>query len=355
MFQITIEFLLPDMDRKRLELYVFLALLIGALVLVFAIFSPYMGALFLAATFAIVFEPLYRRVLHIIPGWEGTAAFVTIIAVLLVVFIPLTTIGLRVFDETRDLYAYFTHNSAQVSDTALTFMRKYIDPLAPAASLNLGQYIQQFLLWLLQNIGPIFASVTQMITNVFLSLFALYYLLKDGPRLKRVFIAISPLADHHDEQILQNLHQTVNSVVKGSLVMAIIQGILAGIGFLIFGLPHAAFLGSLSVLAALIPFFGTTLIVVPAAIYLFTVGETVSAIGLVIWGTFVVGLADNFLRPQLMKRGVSIHPFLILLSVLGGLRFFGPIGFLLGPLVLSFLFSLLHIYPHLVLGKANAE
>jgi predicted PurR-regulated permease PerM len=140
------------------------------------------------------------------------------------------------------------------------------------------------------------------------------------------------------------MEQAVYSIFAGSIIVALVQGILTGIGFTIFGVPNPALWGSIASVAALIPGVGTALVVVPGILYLFFTGSTGYAIGLLVWGILAVSLIDNFLGPILVNRGVKIHPFLILLSVLGGLIFFGPVGFLLGPIILAFLFALLDIY-----------
>ena len=126
--------------------------------------------------------------------------------------------------------------------------------------------------------------------------------------------------------------------------MALIQGILTAVGFTFFGIPNATLWGSVAAITALIPGIGTALVLLPAILYLYFSGETLFAVGLLLWGMTAVGLVDNFLGPKLVERGMRLHPFLILLSVLGGVGFFGPLGFLLGPLVLSLLFALIEIY-----------
>jgi len=140
----------------------------------------------------------------------------------------------------------------------------------------------------------------------------------------------------------------VNSVVKGSLIVGVVQGVLTGVGFALFGVPNPALWATIAAIASLIPTIGTGLVLIPGISYLFLVGASSNAIGLIIWGVFAVGLVDNFLGPKLIERGVKIHPFLILLSVLGGIGLFGPIGFLAGPLILSWLFALLDMYPALI-------
>jgi predicted PurR-regulated permease PerM len=195
-----------------------------------------------------------------------------------------------------------------------------------------------------QNLGTIFAGVGQALLGFFLGLMAFYYLLKDGKKLTRAVVALSPLPDAYDEEILNKLAQAVNSVVKGSLVIAAIQGVLTGTGLMIFNVPNPALWGSVAAVAALIPGIGTSLVLLPAIVYLFLTGPIGSAIGLFVWGVIIVGLVDNVLGPKLIGQKVAVHPFLILLAVIGGLGFFGPIGFLFGPLVLSLLFALIEIY-----------
>ena len=137
--------------------------------------------------------------------------------------------------------------------------------------------------------------------------------------------------------------------------MAVTQGLLAGIGFTIFGVPNAALWGFITVIAALVPILGTSIVLTPIIIYLFAFDTLFSAIGLLAWGMLAVGLIDNFLGPKLMQRKIRIHSFLILLSVLGGLSLFGPIGFLIGPLFLALLSTLLDIYPVLVLQRSESS
>jgi predicted PurR-regulated permease PerM len=198
--------------------------------------------------------------------------------------------------------------------------------------------------WGFTNIDSLFSKAAGFVLGAVVLLFALYFILRDGKSLKRQLVNLSPLPDRQDEQIFSKLNSAVHSVVWGSLAVGLIQGVLTGIGFAIFGVPSPALWGSVAVVAALVPGIGTALVLIPGVVYLFATGSAGMAIGLLIWGAIAVGLIDNFLGPLLINRGVKIHQFLILLSVLGGLSFFGPIGFIAGPLVLSLLFALLEIY-----------
>ena len=126
--------------------------------------------------------------------------------------------------------------------------------------------------------------------------------------------------------------------------MAATQGVVSGIGLSLFGVPNPVLWGVVAGFAALIPTLGTSLVLIPAALFLLTKGAFVAAIGLFIWALFAVGLIDNFLSPRLVGKGAQLHPLLVLLSVLGGISLFGPAGLILGPLCSSLLLALLSIY-----------
>ena len=326
------------MKHQKSELYFLFTLLAGIFILTFFIFKPFLYALVLAMVFATVFGPIHKKALAITRERRCLAALLATVVVLIVVVAPLAFLGIQIFQEATQLYSFLISNGS-VSN----FFKRFF-PVPIEFSVDVNQYLKQGLSWLLQHLGSLFANVAKVIVGVFVFLVALYYLFKDGQKLKKAVIDLSPLQDIHDETIFNKLELAINSVVRGNLAVAFVQGMLTAIGFTIFGVPNAALWGSVAAIAALIPGIGTALVLIPAIIYLFLSGETLFAVGLLLWGMTAVGLVDNFLGPKLVERGMRLHPFLILLSILGGIGFFGPLGFLLGPLVLSLLFALLEIY-----------
>lgn len=338
------------MTHKTIQTVFFLTLLTGALVLLFFIIKPFFSSLVLAFTFAIVFYPIHRRLVSLFGGRKSVASFTTILLILLVVLLPLFFLGAQVFSEGRSFYlnnqdiSRFLEiipvgHSAMVQEWVLSF------------TSNLNYYLQQGIAWGLTHVGDVFSSIAQFFLSVVISLIATYFLLKEGPELKKKLIHISPLSDRFDRQIIDRLQLAVSTVIRGALVIAVIQGILSGIGFTLTGVPNPALWGTVTMFASLIPGIGTALVMIPCVLYLVLSGHLVMGIVLALWGTTAVGLIDNFLSPYLVGRGVKIHGFIIMLSVLGGLGIFGPVGFLMGPLVVSFLFALLDIYPMLILHE----
>lgn len=336
------------MNHQKSELYFLFILLVSISILTFFIFKPFLYALILAIVFSTIFGPVHKRILTLTSEKKGLSALLSTSFIFIVVLIPISFLVVQILKEATSLYSLFTQNSS-VADFSkfilnlIDYVKNFI-PVPIDISIDMEGYLKEALSWLIQNIGSIFSNIAKVLLSVFVFLIAVFVFFKDGEKLKSMIISLSPLRDVHDQTIFTKIEVAINSVMKGSLFVAIIQGVLTSIGLTILGVPNPILLGSIAIITALIPGIGTSIILLPAILYLFFTGEAFSAVGLLIWGMLAVGLVDNFLGPRLVGRGTKLHPFMILLSILGGLSFFGPIGFLLGPLVLSFLFVLIEVY-----------
>lgn len=333
------------MTSPRAQQYFFLGLLAGNLVLAYFIYQPFFSALILAVTLAVLFYPLYTLILKAVRGRESLAALLATLTVFVIVLTPLLFFGYQIFREARALYVVASASQINVVDLATGLGQERLNAFLPQLSNNVSSYLREILERLLRQVGPLFTSLAHMLAGLFLSLLALYYCFKDGMRLRRAIVSLSPLLDKYDNKIFGRLHTAVTSVIRGTLVIALLQGFSTGVGLQLFGVPNAALWASVAVVAALIPTLGTALVIAPAVLYLFLTGEAIWSILLALWGIVAVGLIDNLLGPKLIERGLRIHPLLILLAVIGGITSFGPIGFIIGPLILSFFFALLDIYP----------
>jgi predicted PurR-regulated permease PerM len=342
------------MENKS-HYYFFLIILIGAGILTFFIFYSYLTSLLLAVVFSVMFRPLHRFISRIFSNRDQSSSlstFITLSIVAIAVIIPLIFLSRQIYVESENLYYSLTDEGSRSSlisslnafSVSLSNKLGGIFPSYSFDDFNITRYVQNFLEWSFANLDTIFSSVAKFALQIFIMLFALFYLLRDGVKLKQDIIALSPLTDNYDEKIFSKLKLAIRSVVTGTLVVGMIQGFLTGLGFFIFGVPNPALWGSFAVVAALIPGIGTSLVIVPGVLYLFFMNTHLHALGMLIWGILAVGLIDNFLGPMLVNRGVNIHPFLVLLSVMGGLAYFGPIGFIAGPLIVALLFALLEIY-----------
>ncbi len=342
------------MTNKNIQLYFFIALLCVVFLLNVALFLPFLTLFAVIAIFAVVFYPLFNKLKKRLYNNGNVAAFVTIIIAAIIVLLPLTFFTIQVFLEAKSIYANLDSFQSTLSGLSSTLNMK-LGTLIPNASIDLSSYLASIFSGLTTSIGSVFSSVLHFTTVVFISFVALFFFLRDGKKFINKLIATSPLDDVHDQKILAKLKLTISAIIKGSLVIAAIQGLLTWIGFLIFGIPNPALWGALTVFASLIPGIGTAIVITPAIIYLFNVGTLFNAVGLLVWGVVIVGLIDNVVRPVLVGKDVDIHPFMVLMSIFGGLLMFGAIGFLLGPLLLSFFTVLIELYPTITKGVLDKK
>ncbi|MBI5456371.1 AI-2E family transporter [Candidatus Kaiserbacteria bacterium] len=332
--------------------YFLLLLLAGTLVLAYFIFQPFLSALVLSAVFAVILQPVYRRIHAEMPRWPSAAALVTVLISIVCILVPLGFIGTQIGFEAISLYSALVDGSAtaKLSDAIRSledFAGLYVpgaDDFSQELSANIANYAKAALAWLLGHLGTAFSGIASLFVSLFIFFVALYYLLRDGQRVKEKLVELSPLRDSYDESVFHKLELAVNSVIKGNLMIALIQGVASAIGFTIFGVPNPILWGTVTALAALIPAVGTGLVFIPIILFLLLTGNAFDAMGLTIWGVLAVGLVDNLLAPRLIGSGMNLHPLLVLLSVIGGITFFGTVGIFLGPLSIALLFAFLSIY-----------
>ncbi len=339
------------MNNKTLQLAFLFLSLAGIAVLTFVVLSPFLTVLVVAAMAAVVTQPFNTWLAKRMGGRRAISSLLTVIAFVALILTPVSFIATQVFSEAVDVYADVTANRSDYLHTIEGVVREPLQRFLPNFELESERYVQRGLEIVTSNLGRVLSGTVEVLVDLFLFLIAFYYFLKDGPRFSHKLMALSPLSDRYDQEVFDRMVVAIDSMVRGQLFVAVIQGFLTGIGFAFFGVPSPALWGSLAALCALIPGIGTSIVIIPAIIYLFATGHTWQGGGLILWGGVAVGLIDNLLGPTLIGRGAKIHPLFVLFAVLGGIAFYGPMGFLLGPLTLSLLFALLDIYRLLVLKE----
>lgn len=324
----------------------FFFILLGiSFILAFFILRPFLITLLVAIAFATVLNPLYRWIQRPFGKWTGIPAFLTILIMIILVAAPVTFIISQIVTESRSAY---TTIGSELSHPD-SFIRRIEEPIQqyiPNFNINLDAVVGPLLQTLSDRAGSIFATTVTTIINTVIFFIGLFFMMKNGNEIKRWLLEVSPLPNMYDGVIIHRLESTIKSVIQGSLLISSVQGVLAGIGYSIFGVPNPTLLGLLTAIASLIPGVGTPIITLPSAAYLYFSGHPIAGLGMALWGLTAVSLIDNIIGPQIIGKGkgVNIHPFLILVSVLGGLAFFGPWGFLLGPLTISLLLALLDVF-----------
>jgi predicted PurR-regulated permease PerM len=334
------------MSLSRIVEYAFFfSLLLLSGYMVWLITSPFLSSLALAAVIVTISSPLYQWLVPRMPRQNRSiAALLSTLIVFTIGIMPIAFISTLVVNELISLYQDIDQDGSLTFGGTLTMLESQIGLILPGLELNLAEQLRLVAEWLTGNLASIFASTISTVFLFFIAIIASFYFFRDGQELLQVLIKASPLPDHEDKEILDRLGRAVRAVATGTLFVALIQGTLAAIGLTLFGVDRAILLGAVAAIGAMIPGVGTGIVMIPIVITLFVTGNIVSGVGLLIWSVVVVGLVDNLIGPYLMSRGNKLHPFIILISVLGGISLFGPIGFLIGPVVVTLFLVLLEIY-----------
>ncbi len=330
-----------------IEKWFFLFVTGGVLYLFWQVIQPFALVLLLACVVAIILSPIERRVRSVLKYGKLSAGVMTF-ATFLFIFLPILILLLLMVRQASDLVQLSLQDRdwvEQVNPATSPFVAMLPQPIqAKILAVDLSQLGSSVAAWAFQNIGDLFSSTTKFVLNAFLFFLCIYYLLIDRDRLAAELMTLSPLRDSIDSKIFKRVVGTVRSVVFGVLLVAIIQGIFAGIGMTIFGVPGALIWGMLTILAALVPLVGTGVILIPAILYLFFTGATGAALGLFIWSVVFVSTADNIIGPHLISGSTHMHAFMVLISILGGLATFGAVGSVAGPTILAALLALIELY-----------
>lgn len=341
------------MDTKKLQMSFFIGLLLLVLVLTFRIFLPFVAPIALAFMTAVIVRPVDRWLVKVSGGRRTLGAALSVVFVLVVVLVPLSILASQLTQEASSLFSHLRDGGDGSFHRAVAYVIRPAQAIYPSFNPDVEGFLHAISSKAVANIGGIFSGTASIAIGIFLWVICFFYILRDGTRFREAIIDLSPLADNYDRQIIDRLEKTVNSVVRGTFLVSLIQAFLVGVGFSIFGVPNVVLWGTVAAVAAFLPGIGTGLVVIPAVIYLFATGNTAASIGLLVWGVVIVGLVDNFVLPTLMSKGFTVHPVFVLFSILGGVIFFGPVGVLLGPLVIALLFALIEIYKLLILDDQD--
>ena len=312
-------------------LVVFLALTI---LLVWPVF-PYvvMGILL-----AYMFHPLESRLKRVITLAGLRAGLLTLLVTLLIL-LPMVYAVQRL---TREL------GSAAQLDRMRQLMEDSRDWLAshdaPQAANWLVEAVDQGRNFLLSSIPNLFGSVFSIALGVFVCLFVFYYFTKEGADIWQSLLEAIPLPDRVKTEVHQGVTGILRGLFYGQLITALIQGLIGGIGLVIFQVPQPFLLTGVMVVLAFLPVIGATMVWAPAAVLKLMAGETVQGLGLLIYGAVLIMNIDNFIKPRLIAQHAQIHPVVILIGMIGGIEVFGFIGLLVGPVVFGIFLQLLRFF-----------
>ena len=347
------------MNRDWLATGFFFALLLVILYSAFLILSPFLKALTWAAILAVLFYPAYDWLLKIFKGKATLASLTIIVLIALVIVLPgIQVVGFLSEEVVELVKAIGSLINGEGVETwkrhpLIQWLLGWWSMLAvELAKFKFDVDLRKLVIQGAQvSSGVVLAQLTGVaqnvflfVANVFLVLLTLFFFLRDGAafcyRLRRLL----PLGPEHQERLFTNIVNAVTAVVHGCLVVAMIQGFLAGLAFWVLGVPYALVWGVVTAFFALLPVGGSTIVTIPATIYLFLQGDILRGVLLAIWALGVVGGVDNVLKPIFIGTRLKLPMLFLFFGILGGLAVFGALGLILGPVLFALLAALLDLY-----------
>ncbi len=348
-----------DHDRFRKRS---LLLLTGLITVVFlAVIRPFIVSVLMAAITAGMSHPIYRWLSGKLKGRHRTASALVVVGILLLIVLPavafFTLVASQALQVANAARPWIEQQVAAPGGLEvwldripfldrLTFLQDILPDRAQVMSA-LGEAASVAGSFLVSSLASVTRGTLNAALQLFILLYALYFFLLDGRKALDRLLYFLPLSSDDEELLVARFVSVTRATLKGSLVIGVLQGGLAGVAFWLAGIEGAAFWATVMVVLSVIPGVGAALIWVPAVLYLLATGSVLPGILLLIWCAVVVGTIDNVLRPKLVGRDTKMSDLMILLSTLGGLILFGAIGFILGPIVAAVFVTVWDLY-----GKA---
>lgn len=345
----------PPLHPGRFRAVFLLLLVLGISLLFLEMIRTFLTALFLGAILSGLMYPAYRTLRRWFGGREGLASFAAVGLFVILLIGPVTAflgiVANQAVQVTQSAGPWIENMQAQLRQPGgvdeLLDRIPWLDSLRP--------YQEQ----LLQKLGEVAGSVGGLVVDwlagvttatvrvvflLLLMLYAMFFFLKDGRGVLHKVLYYLPLSDEDERRMLDRFVSVTRAMVKGTFLIGIVQGALAGLAFWVVGIPSAAFWGTVMAVLSIVPGIGSALVWLPAAIYLLASDQIVPGIGLILWCGLVVGTLDNLMRPWLVGRDTRMPDLMILLGTLGGLIAFGMAGVLIGPIVAALFITVWELY-----------
>jgi predicted PurR-regulated permease PerM len=350
----------PFLSRPYFFAVVFFALLLFLLYQMARLLAPFLSALLWAAVLTLVLYPLHTRILRVFKGRAGlAAAATTLITVLAIVLPAIVLLALCAFQaialyewasggiQSGRLIELWNGFSSSLSEKFLAHPSLAAIDIKGFLVKGIGEVSSA----LAGQIGPFLKNTLLLALELAVMLVALFFFLKKGEFYYQSAMEMLPFSSEQKHSISRKVYDTFQAVMHGVFLIALIQGLVTGIGFALFGVPYAVFWGFLAAVLAILPVGGAAIVWVPGMLYLFLAGAKIQAMLLLAWGLVLVTLPDNFLKPLFIGKKAKLPTLFLFIGILGGLQVYGILGVLLGPLVVTLLTAFIQIYREEFVGR----
>jgi predicted PurR-regulated permease PerM len=308
---------------------------------------PFLRSIAAAIIVAVIFYPLYRKVLKWIGNRPSLASLITTLGLVFLFLIPVTLVLLKATSEAATMAQRLARMSAEQGGFAqfatallarpLAFLGRFVDISQIDIRTIVTSNLQKASVLALSSGAAILGNIARLIAHFFLMLIVVFFLFRDGPAWADAAGSMMPLSPAQTDRLFRNITDTIIGNVYGIVSVGVVQGLLTGIAVAITGLPSPLLLGLAAFFASIIPVVGAALVWVPAGLYLIFTGALWKGIFVLAWGSVVISTADNIVRPWVVSGKVELHPLVLLFFILGGVEVFGFLGLFLGPVIASVL------------------
>ena len=330
------------MNRDRAVLLVLLAIFVGLSAL---ILLPFLQFVLLSLLLAYVLHPVHVRLAP--RTGERTSVVALIVVTFVLIVLPFAGLLALAIDQAVSVIQSINSGAVEIEEieaAILQYTGVPVDFGELLESIDLSAIVQSAgesgTTAFVGNVVQVVGGVSDVLVGLAIALFLLYYVLKDGEQFLAWVDEVSPLSADLQAELYEEIDQVMWAVLVGNVLVAAIQGVLTGVGFLIVGIPNVVFWTIVTTALSLLPLIGAFVVWFPAALYLFATGQVVSGTILLVYGATAVSLSDNYLRPVLVDRGAHLNPAVIILGLFGGVYAFGFMGLFFGPVVLGVLKTL---------------
>ncbi len=346
----------PPQHSNKIFSYFMLFFLVVALFWGFVLVEPFIHTIIISAALSIIFSPLYLRISARLGERANIAAGITVAVVVFAIILPTVFLAWGLVTQGLESMHMITRWVDQ-ADTGNIFRDHRLEPYLSWLRSNLPflkideatiqakllQYSRGLAQSIFDTSASLVGNVAKLLLRFFLMIFMVFYFLREGRGIVQKLKYLAPMPTHQEDIIIDSLQRVARAVLFGSLLIAVLQGLVGALGLYLVGV-QPLFWGTMMGLAALIPVIGTGLVWMPVAAYLYFFVNPSWAMFFLLWNVVVVTSIDTILRPILMRKAAQVSPFYIFVAILGGIHAFGALGIFYGPLILSFLMVMLKIY-----------
>ncbi len=333
------------------RIFVYTAL-VGLLLLSYFVLRPIALSIMGGLLLAYVFIPLYRRVFHIFHE-RNTSALTVCVILVLVIFIPVWFLVPVMIQQVFDMFTFIQTLDIRgfVAATFTNAPAQFQEEIGSVAITFIGKVTTG----VLGSLTDLLVELPTVLLHFAVVVFVFFFALRDNDKLAAYVGGLSPLKPDQQKFLNKQFKNITYSIMFGYVITGIVQGIATGVGLFLFGVPRALLLTVFAILASIFPLVGPWLIWIPAALYLFSIGNVPMAIGFILYSVLFVSVIDNIMRPYLVARKNQISSAVVLVGMIGGLLVFGVLGIILGPLILAYLLIFLTAYRNKTLSSMFTE